>query len=51
MDGSGAQSVKSLWIGLDLGKAINLKLCDGCRTSIKHDISNTKARVGIWFWF
>ena len=25
MDGNGAQFVKILWIGLDLGKAINLK--------------------------
>ena len=44
MDGNGAQFVKRLWIGLDLGKAISLKRCSRYGTFIKHDISNTKAR-------
>ena len=44
MDGNGAQFVKRLWIGLDLGKAISLKRYNRYRTFIKHDISNTEAR-------
>ena len=45
MDGNGAQFVKRLWIGLDLGKAISLKRYNRYRTFIKHDISNTEARL------
>ena len=44
MDGNGAQFVKRLWIGLDLGKAISLKRYNRYRTFIKHDITNTEAR-------
>ena len=45
MDGNGAQFVKRLWIGLDLGKAISLKRYNRYRTFIKHEISNTEARL------
>ena len=45
MDGNGAQFVKRLWIGLDLGKAIRLKRYIRYGTFIKHDISNTEARL------
>ena len=45
MDGNGAQFVKRLWIGLDLGKAISLKRNNRYGTFLKHDISNTEARL------
>ena len=45
MDGNGAQFMKMLWIGLDLGKAIGLKRYYRYGTFIKHDISNTEARL------
>ena len=45
MDGNGAQFVKRLWIGLDLGKVINLKRYNRYGTFIKHDISKTEARL------
>ena len=45
MDGNGAQFVRMLWIGLDLGKAINLKRYDRYRTFIKHDITNTETML------
>ena len=45
MDGNGAQFVKGLWIGLDLGKTISLKRYDRYRTSIKHDINNSEGKV------
>ena len=43
MDGNGAQFVKWLWIGLDLGKAISLKRYNRYRTFIKQYVSNTEA--------
>ena len=45
MDGNGAQFVKRLCTGLDLGKAISLKRYNRYRTFIKHDINNTEARL------
>ena len=45
MDGNGAQFMKMLWIGLDLGEAIGLKRYDRYGTFIKNDISNTEARL------
>ena len=45
MDGNGAQFVKRLWIGLDLGEAISLKRYNRYGNFIKHDISNTEARL------
>ena len=45
MDGNGARFVKMLWIGLDLGEAINLKRYYRYRSLMKHDTSNTKARL------
>ena len=40
MDGNGAQFVKILWIGLDLGQTVDLKRYDRYRTFTKHGISN-----------
>ena len=45
MDGNGAQFVRRLWIGLDLGKAVSLKHYNGYGTFIKYEISNTEARL------
>ena len=45
MDGNGAQFVKILWIGLDLGQTVDLKRYDRYRTFTKHDISNTDTRL------
>ena len=39
MDGNGAQLVKILWIGLDLGQTVDLKRYDRYRTFTKHDIN------------
>ena len=38
--GNGAQFVKTVWIGLDLGQSEALKPCDRHRTFTKHDKSN-----------
>ena len=48
MDGNGAQFVKILWIGLDLGQTVDLKRYDRYRTFTKHDISNTDTRLYPW---
>ena len=45
MDGNGAQFVKILWIGFDLGQTVDLKRYDRYRTFTKHDISNTETRL------
>ena len=42
--GNGAQFVKILWIGLDLGQSIDIKPYDRYRTFTKHDKSNTETR-------
>ena len=39
--GIGAQFVKIVWIGLDLGQSVDLKPYDRLRTFTKHDKSNT----------
>ena len=49
MNGNGAQFVKILWIGLDLGQTVDLKRYDKkrydrYRTFTKHDISNTETK-------
>ena len=44
--GNGAQFVKTVWIGLDLGQSVALKPCDRHRTFTKHDKSNTETRLG-----
>ena len=43
--GNGAQFVKIVWIGLDLGQSVDLKLYDRYRTFTKHDKSNTETRL------
>ena len=43
--GNGAQFVKIVWIGLDLGPSVDLKPYDRYRTFTKHDISNTETRL------
>ena len=45
MDGNGAQFVKILWIGLDLGQTVDLKRYDRYRTFTKHGISNKETRL------
>ena len=40
MDGNGAQFVRILWIGLDLGQTVDLRRYDRYRTFTKHGISN-----------
>ena len=45
MDGNGAQFLKILWIGFDLGKAINSKRYVRYGTFIEHDLSNIEARL------
>ena len=40
--GNGAQFVKIVWIGLDLGQSVDLKPYDRHRTFTKHDKSNTE---------
>ena len=45
MDGNGAQVVKIVWIGLDLGQTVDFKRYDRCRTFTKHDISITETRL------
>ena len=39
--GNGAQFVKIVWIGLDLGQSVALTPCDRHRTFTKRDKSNT----------
>ena len=43
--GNGAQFVKILWIGLDLGQSVALTPCDRHRTFTKRDKSNTETRL------
>ena len=43
--GNGAQFVKIVWIGLDLGQSVDLKTYDRHRTFTKHDKSNTETRL------
>ena len=43
--GNGAQFVKIVWIGLDLGQSVALTPCDGHRTFTKRDKSNTETRL------
>ena len=43
--GNGAQFVKIVWIGLDLGQSVDLKPYDRYRTFTKHDRSNTETRL------
>ena len=38
MDGNGAQFLKIVRIGLDLGQTVDLKRYDGYRTFTKHDV-------------
>ena len=38
MDVNGAQLVKILWIGLDLGQTVDLRRYDRYQTFTKHDI-------------
>ena len=45
MDGNGAQFLKILWIGLDLGRTVDLKRYDRYRTFTKHDINITETRL------
>ena len=45
MDGNGEQCVKILWIGLDLGRTVDLKRYDKYRTFTKHDTSYTETRL------
>ena len=45
MDGNGVQFVKMLLIGLDFRNAINLKRYKTYRSFIKHDVSNTEAKL------
>ena len=45
MDGNGAQFVKILWIGLNLGLTVDLKRYARYRTFTKHDIDNTETRL------
>ena len=45
MDGNGAQFVKILWIGLDLGQTVGLKRYDRYRTFTKYGISNKETRL------
>ena len=45
MDGNRTQFVKMLWIGLDLGQTVDLKLYDRYRTLTKHDITNTETTL------
>ena len=47
MDGNGAQFVKMLWIGLDLGQTVDLKPYDRYRTFTKYDINNTETSAKI----
>ena len=47
MDGNGAQFVKMLWIGLDLGQTVDLKRYDRYRTFTKYDINNTETSAKI----
>ena len=42
--GNGAQFVKIVWIGLDLGQSVDLKPYDRYRTFTKHYKSNTETR-------
>ena len=48
--GNGAQVVKIVWIGLDLGQIVDLKPYDRYRTFTKHDISNTETRFYLIDW-
>ena len=43
--GNGAQFVKIVWIGLDLGQSVDLKPYDKYRTFTKHDKSNTGTSI------
>ena len=43
--GNGAQFVKIVWIGLDLGQSVALTPCDRHRTFTKRDKSNTETRL------
>ena len=48
MDGNGAQLVKILWIGLDLGQTVDLKRCDRYRTFTKHDIPSVSQKMSLF---
>ena len=43
--GNGAQFVKIVWIGLDLGQSVDLKPYDIHRSFTKHNKSNTETRL------
>ena len=45
MDINGAQFVKILWIGLDLGETVDLKQYDRYRIFTKHDIRYNRNKV------
>ena len=45
LSGNGAQFVKIVWIGLDLGQSVDLKPYDRHRTFTKRDKSNTETRL------
>ena len=48
--GNGAQFVKIVWIGLDLGQSVDFKPYDKHRTFTKHDKSNTETRLYLIDW-
>ena len=48
--GNGAQFVKIVWTGLDLGQCVDLKPYDRYRTFTKHDKSNTETRLFLIDW-
>ena len=48
--GNGAQFVKTVWIGLDLGQSVDLKPYGRYRTFTKHDKSNTETRSYLIDW-
>ena len=43
--GNGAQFVNIVWIGLDLGRSVDLKPYDRYGTFTKHDKSKTETRL------
>ena len=48
--GNGAQFVKIVWIGLDLGHSVDLKPYDRYQAFTKHDKSNTETMSYLIDW-
>ena len=48
--GTGAQFVKTVWIGLDLGQSVDLRRYDSYRTFTKHNKGNTETRLYLIDW-